>query len=177
VKARPILAVLAACAVVALLTYGLLHKGTAKIAVGDPVPDRELPVLNGTGQGDIAEHRGEWVLVNLWASWCPPCRQEAPTLERFYRQHKAEGVKVVGINVQDNEDDALAFLHEFHSTYPQLRSVGAERSEAFGANGVPDSFLVNPRGRLALIWPLQVDEKVLREQFDPLIEGKGAGGQ
>jgi thiol-disulfide isomerase/thioredoxin len=164
-------------AVVGLLAYGLLHKGTAKIEVGDPVPDRELPVLNGNGQGDIAEHRGEWVLVNLWASWCPPCRQETPDLERFYRRHRKDGVTVLGINVQDNEDDALSYVHEFHITYPQLRSVGDERSNAFGSNGVPENFLVNPRGRLALIWREPVDERVLREQFDPLIEGKGAHGQ
>lgn len=173
-KARPLLAILAACAVVGLLTYGLLSKGGAKISVGDRVPDRQLPVLNGPGQGDIAEHRGEWVLVNLWASWCGPCHQEAPALESFYRRHRKDGVTVLGINVQDNEDDALSFLREFHLTYPQLRSVGAERSEAFGAGGVPENFLVDPRGRLALIWRSPVDEQILSEQFDPLIEAKEA---
>jgi thiol-disulfide isomerase/thioredoxin len=172
VKARPLLVILAVCAVVGLLAFGLLTKGTSKIQVGDPIPDRELAVLNGTGEGDIAQYRGDWVLVNLWASWCPPCREEAPTLERFYRQHKADGVTVLGINVQDNEDDALAFLHEFHSTYPQLRSVGSERSEAFGTDGVPVNFLVDPRGRLAYEWARPVDAEILDKQFMPLIEGK-----
>jgi hypothetical protein len=78
---------------------------------------------------------------------------------------------VLGINVQDNSKDALAFLDEFRTTYPQLRSVGAERSEAFGSTGVPENFLVNPRGRLALIWRGPVDDRVLRENVDPIVEG------
>jgi cytochrome c biogenesis protein CcmG/thiol:disulfide interchange protein DsbE len=171
VSARSLLAFLAVCAVIGLLGFGLLSKGTAKIEVGDRVPDKALPVLGGAGKGEIADYRGEWVLVNLWASWCPPCRDEAPVLERWWRAHRGEGVTVLGINVQDNSEDALAFVGEFDTTYPQLRSVGDERSEAFGSTGVPENFLVNPRGRLALIWRGAVDDEILRESVDPLVEG------
>ncbi len=170
-SARSLFAFLAVCAVIGLLGFGLLSKGSAKLAVGDRVPDRTLPVLGGSGEGAIADYRGGWVLVNLWASWCLPCRDEAPVLERWWHAHRDEGVTVLGINVQDNSEDALAFLDEFHTTYPQLRSVGNERSEAFGSTGVPENFLVNPRGRLALIWPGPVDDRVLRENVDPIVEG------
>jgi cytochrome c biogenesis protein CcmG/thiol:disulfide interchange protein DsbE len=173
VSARSFLAFLAVLAVVGLLAFGLLSKGATKIAVGDPVPDRALPALPGPGQGSIAEHRGEWVLVNLWASWCIPCREEAPVLERFYRRQRASETTVVGINVQDNRDDAVAFLREHPTTYPQLRSVGDERSSAFGSTGVPENFLVDPRGHLALIWRGPVDDRFLRERIEPLIEGSG----
>jgi cytochrome c biogenesis protein CcmG/thiol:disulfide interchange protein DsbE len=171
VSARSFLAFLAVLAVVGLLGYGLLSKGSATIAVGDPVPDRVLPHLLGPGHGSIDEHRGEWVLVNLWASWCIPCREEAPVLERFYRQRRTSGTAVVGINVQDNHDDAVAFLRDHPTTYPQLRSVGDERSSAFGSTGVPENFLVDPRGRLALIWRGPIDDSFLRERVVPLIEG------
>jgi cytochrome c biogenesis protein CcmG, thiol:disulfide interchange protein DsbE len=171
VSARSFLAFLAVLAVVGLLGFGLLTKGETKIALGEPVPDRELPRLPGPGQGSIEEHRGKWVLVNLWASWCPPCREEAPALERFYRRYRDRDTTVVGINVQDNGDDALAFLREHPSTYPQLRSVGDERSVAFGSTGVPENFLVDPRGRLALISRTPVDDRFLRENVVPLIEG------
>jgi cytochrome c biogenesis protein CcmG/thiol:disulfide interchange protein DsbE len=172
VSARALLAFLAVCAVIALLGFGLLSKGEAKIAVGDPVPDRELPVLGGPGQGSIADYRGRWVLVNLWASWCVPCRQEAPELDRFARRHRKHDVSVLGIDVQDNSEDALAFLHEFKVDYPQLRSVGDERSSAFGSTGVPENFLVDPRGRLALIWRGPVDEEFLQQQVVPIVEGR-----
>jgi cytochrome c biogenesis protein CcmG/thiol:disulfide interchange protein DsbE len=171
VSARTFFVFLAVCAVIGLLGFGLLSKGKAKIEVGDPVPDKALAVLDGSGEGKIADHRGEWVLVNLWASWCGPCRGEAPELERWYRDHRREGVTVLGINVQDNSEDALAFLDEFKTTYPQLRSVGDERSEAFGSTGVPENFLVNPKGKLALIWRGVVDENFLEENVDPIVEG------
>lgn len=170
---RAFLAFLAVCAVIGLLAFGLLSKGEAKIAVGDPVPDRELPVLGGPGQASIADYRGRWVLVNLWASWCVPCRQEAPELDRFARRYRKRRVSVLGINVQDNSDDALSFLREYGVAYPQLRSVGDERSAAFGSTGVPENFLVDPRGKLALIWRGPVDQDFLAQQVVPIVEGKG----
>jgi cytochrome c biogenesis protein CcmG, thiol:disulfide interchange protein DsbE len=171
VSARSFLAFLAVLALLGLLAFGLLSKGATKVAVGDPVPDRVLPRLPGPGRGSIAEERGKWALVNLWASWCIPCRDEAPVLERFYRRERGHGATVVGINVQDNRDDALAFLREHPATYTELRSIGDERSSAFGSTGVPENFLVDPNGRLALITPGPVDDRLLREQVVPLIEG------
>jgi cytochrome c biogenesis protein CcmG/thiol:disulfide interchange protein DsbE len=171
VSTRSFLVFLAVLAVLGLLAFGLLNKGAAKIAVGEPVPDKVLPALPGPGKGTIADYRGEWVLVNLWASWCIPCREEAPVLQDFYEQNRGRETTVVGINVQDNEDDAVAFLREHPTGYPQLRSVGDERSDAFGSTGVPENFLVEPDGDLALIWRGPVDDQFLRERVLPLIEG------
>jgi len=171
-SARAFLPFLAVCAVIGLLAFGLLSKGEAKIAVGEPVPDETLPALGSPGQGSIADYRGRWVLVNLWASWCIPCRQEAPVLDEFARRYGKRGVNVLGINVQDNSDDALAFLRDNDVRYPQLRSVGDERSAAFGSTGVPENFLVDQQGRLALIWRGPVDREFLDKQVVPIVEGK-----
>jgi cytochrome c biogenesis protein CcmG/thiol:disulfide interchange protein DsbE len=171
VSARALAATLAVLAVIGLLGFGLLSKGKTSLAVGDPVPDRELPALGGRGEGEIADYRGRWVLVNLWASWCVPCRREAPLLDRFARRYRRHNVRVLGIDVQDNGDDALAFVRRFGVAYPQLRSVGAERSEAFGSTGVPENFLVDPEGKLAFIWRGPVDEKILEDRVLPIVEG------
>jgi len=171
VSARAFLAFLGVLAVIGLLGFGLLSKGATSLALGDAVPDRELPLLAGDGNGEIADYRGHWVLVNLWASWCGPCRAEAPVLNRFARRYRDHNVRVLGIDVQDNSDDALAFIREHRVAYPQLRSVGAERSEAFGSTGVPENFLVDPHGKLAFIRRGPVDETILAEQVVPLIEG------
>jgi cytochrome c biogenesis protein CcmG/thiol:disulfide interchange protein DsbE len=175
-SARSFLVFLAVAALIGLLAFGLLSKGTATIEVGDRVPDRPLPVLAAGGDGGreraIADFRGAWVLVNLWASWCEPCREEAPALERFSRRYRGREVAVLGINVQDNSEDALAFMREFETSYPQLRSVGEERSDAFGSTGVPENFLVDPRGRLALIWRGPLDDELIREQVVPLVEAR-----
>jgi cytochrome c biogenesis protein CcmG/thiol:disulfide interchange protein DsbE len=178
VSARAFVAFLGVLAVVGLLGFGLLNKGRASMAVGDAVPDRELPVLGGKGTEAIADYRGRWVLVNLWASWCTPCRKEAPELERFFHRFRDRGLTVLGIDVQDNSDDALGFLRSYGITYPQLRSVGDERSAAFGSTGVPENFLVDPRGRLALIWRGPVDRRFLEERVVPLLAaGKSAAGE
>ena len=125
-----------------------------------------------TAKGSIADYRGHWVLVNLWASWCGPCRQEAPELNSFARRYRDRNVRVLGIDVQDNSDDALAFMREYRLDYPQLRSVGDERSAAFGSTGVPENFLVDPRGRLALIRRGPVDQDILEQEVVPIVEGR-----
>ena len=174
-SARSFIVALAVLALIGLLTFGLLTKGSSKVEVGDPVPDKELPVLGGKGHRELADYRGEWVLVNLWASWCGPCRAEAPELERFYRHYQDRDLTVIGINTQDNSEDALAFLDEFDASYPQLRSVGNERSDAFGSTGVPENFLVDPEGRVAFVWPGPVDKRVLDENVVPILEGQATG--
>jgi cytochrome c biogenesis protein CcmG, thiol:disulfide interchange protein DsbE len=167
VSARALISFVAVLAVIGLLVFGLLSKGETNIAVGDPVPDKVLPNLEGGGEGSIADYRGRWVLVNLCASWCGPCQAEAPELESYSQQHRT--MTVLGINVQDNSEDAVRFVRDHDLTYPQLRSVGDERSEAFGSTGVPENFLVDPSGRLALIWRGVVDEDFLEESVTPLI--------
>jgi cytochrome c biogenesis protein CcmG/thiol:disulfide interchange protein DsbE len=161
---------MAVLAVVGLLGFGLLSKGEAQISVGERAPDRSLPLLEGRGDLAIADFRGRWVLVNLWASWCDPCRDEAPELERFWRRERDRGVTVLGINVQDNSDDARSFVRAHGLTYPHTRSIGDERSAAFGSTGVPENFLVDPQGRLAMIWRGPLDERLLAERVTPLIE-------
>lgn len=170
---RSVLSLLAVCAVVGLLAYGLLSKGTSRVQVGDRVPDKALPYLSGgQGMGKIADYRGEWVLVNLWASWCVPCHEEAPVLNEFADEFRKKNVTVLGINVEDNEADAHTFIHKSDPPYPILGSRGAERSEAFGANGVPENFLVNPKGIVAAVVVGPVDDEILENQVIPVIEGK-----
>jgi cytochrome c biogenesis protein CcmG, thiol:disulfide interchange protein DsbE len=164
------LVVVAVLAVIGLLGYGLLSKGGDSIAVGDPAPDKQLSVLGGNGTGEIADYRGRWVLVNFWASWCEPCRSEAPALESFQRAHARDGFTVLGIDLDDSTNDAGAFVRRYGLTYPQLRDGdGSDRRDAYGMTGFPESFLVNPAGKLALIRRGPVDQKFLADQVAPLI--------
>jgi cytochrome c biogenesis protein CcmG/thiol:disulfide interchange protein DsbE len=172
VSARSFWAFLGVLAFVALLAYGLISKGEAKIAIGEMAPDRTLPRLDGGGSGRIADYRGKWALVNLWASWCDPCKQESPVLEDYFQRHGGANFTVLGIDVQDNSDDAQAFVWRFRLTYPQLRSIGDDRSKAFGTTGLPENFLVDPRGRLALIRRGVVDRAYLDRFVTPMIGGR-----
>jgi cytochrome c biogenesis protein CcmG/thiol:disulfide interchange protein DsbE len=164
---------MAALALVGLLTFGLLSKGDSAIAQGEPLPAFELPPLgeSASGASSVADYRGEWVLVNVWASWCEPCREESPTLERFWRKHRGDGVVVLGIDTQDNTSDALEFIDEFSLTYPQLHDgSGDVHTNELKMTGVPETVLIDPEGDVALHWPGPIDERILRERFEPLIE-------
>jgi cytochrome c biogenesis protein CcmG, thiol:disulfide interchange protein DsbE len=176
VSARSFAAFLAVLAVVGLLGFGLLSKGGASVDVGDPVPDGPLPRLDGNGTGEIADYRGRWVLVNFWASWCDPCRTESPSLERFHRRHRADGFTVLGIDTRDLSGDGRAFVRRYGLTYPHLRDGDGERSRDFGTTGLPESFLVDPEGRLALLRRGPVDDEYLERYVAPLLEGNRARG-
>jgi cytochrome c biogenesis protein CcmG, thiol:disulfide interchange protein DsbE len=173
VSAKSFAAVVAVLAVVGLLGFGLLSKGEAAIALGDPAPDGELESLaSADGADRIADFRGGWLVINFWASWCDPCRDEAPALEAFWREHRDEGVTVLGVNLDDTRDDALAFIREFGLTYPQLRDGdGREWRDDYGMTGFPESFVVDPQGNLAVIRRGPVNAEILDTEFAPVIEG------
>ena len=173
---RTFIAFLVVLAVLGLLGYGLLSKGEEALAVGDPAPDKELSTLDGSDTASLEDYRGKWVLVNFWASWCEPCRSEAPALQEFHRAHP-ERFMVLGINLDDNTDDAAAFVEDYDLTYPQLRDGdGRERRDAYGMTGFPESFLIDPEGRIALIRRGPVDETYLSEYVEPQVPDGGKAG-
>ncbi len=166
---RGILAVIAAIAFIALLAFGLVAKNGAQIAVGEPAPDGAVETLDGTGEASLADHRGKWVLLNFWASWCEPCRTEAPAIQKFADQNP--DVVVIGMDTEDLSGDAQDFVREFDLTYEMLHDGDGERKDAYGIFALPETFLIDPNGDLALIQRGPVDEKFLNEQVKPLIDG------
>jgi cytochrome c biogenesis protein CcmG, thiol:disulfide interchange protein DsbE len=137
-SAVPLAATLAALALVALLIYGVASKGgsttldDAVRAGKRPVaPDRSLPVLGRPGRLSLASYRGKVVVLNFWASWCTPCRAEAPLLERIQRRLTPTGGTVLGATYDDAAPDSLGFVREFRLTYPSVRDVGTKLARAF----------------------------------------------
>jgi cytochrome c biogenesis protein CcmG, thiol:disulfide interchange protein DsbE len=172
VSTKSFVVVMVVLAVIGLLGYGLISKSGSSLAIGDTAPDKRLETLGSPGSGQIADYRGRWVLVNFWASWCEPCRAEAPVLESFQRAHRGN-FTVLGIDLYDSTDDALNFVHRYGLTYPQLHESGGEdRKEAYGMTGFPESFLVDPQGHIALIRRGPVDQSYLDQMVAPLISAK-----
>lgn len=168
---RSLIAVLGVLAVVGLLVFGLASKGSSGVSVGDPAPATALPRLEGGGEGSIAEYRGRWVLVNFWASWCPPCRAESPALEEFQQRHGGPGFTVLGIDSRDLSDDGRAFVGRYGLSYPQLRDADGDVSHDYGTTGLPESYLVDPNGVVRLHAVGTVDEDYLRNEVEPLLPG------
>jgi thiol-disulfide isomerase/thioredoxin len=171
-SARSFAVVMGVLAVIGLLGFGLLAKGETSLALGEPVPDKALPRLVGSGSGSISDYRGKWVLVNFWASWCPPCRDESPSLQRFNERNRSRNFIVLGIDQRDLSEDGRKFVHENGITYPQLRDGTGERADPFGMTGLPENFLVNPKGELALIRRGPVDDRYLERYVAPKLEGR-----
>jgi cytochrome c biogenesis protein CcmG, thiol:disulfide interchange protein DsbE len=171
VSVRSSIAVLAVLAIVGLLVFGLVSKGSSGVTVGDAAPTDPLPRLEGGGTESLADYRGRWVLVNFWASWCLPCQEEAPALERFQRQHAGPKFTVLGIDSRDLTSDGVAFVEQYGLSYPQLRDGNGDAAGDYGTTGVPENFLVDPAGKVRLLFRGPISEEYLREQVAPLLPG------
>ncbi len=141
---------------IALLAYGLLKASPSAFKAGDRAPAFQLPIFAGgaalpastsrDGRLTSAELRGRPVLLNFWASWCVPCRREAPLLERTWRAYRNKGIVFVGVNIKDSPGDARRFLREFHITYPQARGEQSPSAvDDYGVTGVPETFFLDQR--------------------------------
>jgi cytochrome c biogenesis protein CcmG/thiol:disulfide interchange protein DsbE len=150
---------LTAAAIVGLLAYGVVSKGSdtsidQAVASGKPIsaPVAALPRLQGGGNGSLADYRGRPVLLNAWASWCPPCKGEMPLLERAHRRMQRDGGTVLGIDVQDDRQSALSFLRRKGVTFPSLRDRDRSYVHRLGVTGYPESFLIDRDGRVVALY-------------------------
>jgi cytochrome c biogenesis protein CcmG, thiol:disulfide interchange protein DsbE len=138
---RILLAVVPALAFIALLWGGLAQSGS-HAETGADAPSFRLPLLDGGALTD-KDLRGHPVVVNFWASWCIPCREEAPLLERTWRAYEDQGVIFLGVNIKDAESDARRFVREFGISYPTVRDLDQRLTDAFGVKGLPETYFID----------------------------------
>ena len=169
----------AAAALVGLLAYGLVSKGTdttldAAVAKGQrPVaPVAALPVLGADGDGSLAKYKGKVVVLNVWASWCDPCREEVPLLQKTHEEIEAKGGVVLGLDTQDASGAAIGFLKERKATFPSLRDRDRSYGREFGVTGYPETFLIDRKGRVAALRRFPVTQAWLDQQLPKLLAEK-----
>jgi cytochrome c biogenesis protein CcmG, thiol:disulfide interchange protein DsbE len=170
---------IAAAALVGLLAYGIAAKGTnttldQAVANGErpPAPTMELPRLGGGGRASLADYRGKVVVLNVWASWCPPCRDEVPLLQRTQEQIASRGGTVLGVDTQDATSDALSFLRAHQATFPSLRDRDRAYGRELGVTGYPETFVIDRRGRVAAVRRFPVSQGWLDRQLHPVLQEK-----
>jgi cytochrome c biogenesis protein CcmG/thiol:disulfide interchange protein DsbE len=168
--------IVAAAALVAVLAYGVASQGSddsIDTALSDgkriAAPSSTLPVLGSEARRSLADYRGKVVVLNFWASWCPPCVDELPLLERTQRRIAARGATVLGVNYKDIPEDALDFVRRFRLSYPSLRDRDGEYAERYGARAFPETFVVDRRGRIAALRRGPVDRRWLDRALRPLL--------
>lgn len=180
------LAVLGVAGVIALLVIGLAARSVddsidRAIARGDPetAPAFTLPVLaNGGALGKrdgeplaLSELRGQAVVLNFWASWCDPCKREAAVLEAAWLRIRDQGGVVLGVDVQDLRSDALEFIDDYGQTYPHVRDKGDSVYRSYGLTGVPETFFIDPAGRVRAHWVGEINAGQIADGIDLILRG------
>jgi cytochrome c biogenesis protein CcmG, thiol:disulfide interchange protein DsbE len=171
---------IAAALLVGLLAYGLTTTGTdttldSAMARGqrvDPPAGGSLPRLGGGGTGSLADYRGKVVLVNVWASWCTPCRDELPLIEQAHKTLAAKGGTVLGIDVKENSHAARAAVAKFGLSYPNLRDRDGDYVRKWGQTGYPETYVIDRKGKVAAVRRLPVTRRWLDRTLPPLLAEK-----
>ncbi|MHB1006020.1 MAG: TlpA family protein disulfide reductase [Chloroflexota bacterium] len=100
----------------------------------------------------LSDQRGKVTVVNFWASWCPPCKEEAPTLERVWTNYRNKGVVFIGVDVWDTEADAKAFMTRYGIDYPNGPDPSGAIPIEYGVTGLPETWVLDREGRLVRRW-------------------------
>jgi cytochrome c biogenesis protein CcmG/thiol:disulfide interchange protein DsbE len=151
--------------VLGLLGYALTGRSVEQLQPGSPVPDFQLAALDGSPM-NLADYQGQVIVVNFFASWCAPCRQEAAGLEQTWRQYQPQGVQFLGIAYKDAGSKAQAFLEEFGVSYPSGVDPGNRTAHVYGVTGVPETFVVDRAGLLVQ----HVVGPITQEQLGQIID-------
>jgi peroxiredoxin len=140
----------------------------APAVVDFPAPQIQLHDLDGEPVS-LADYRGQVVLVNNWATWCPPCRQEMPVLDAFYRDHQHENFTIVAIDAGDPAESVIEFVKRYNMSFPVWVDPGSSALNSFRNNYLPSSYLITKEGQVIMVWSGAVTRASLEENITPLL--------
>ena len=139
--------------------------------IGKPAPAFTLERLDGGGQIALSEYAGRTVVLNFWASWCLPCRQENPALVRVYERYRMSDVVIVGIVYQDSDEAALDYIRHMGVVWPTVVDDAGRTALSYGVFGIPETFFIGPDGVIAGRHIGPIDEKTLVAAIEKLRGG------
>ncbi len=135
-----------------------------------PAPELTLTDLEGVSRS-LAEYRGQVVLVNLWATWCEPCKEEMPALQAFHEKYQQDGFTIIAVNDGDPTEDVVQFVKDFELTFPVwLDPTYIATERAFKTLALPSSFVIDRNGTVRLQWVGGIDRRTLEKYVTPIIK-------
>ncbi|UCB51321.1 MAG: TlpA family protein disulfide reductase [Deltaproteobacteria bacterium] len=143
---------------------------------GNPAPDFTFPDLDGR-QVSLSDFRGKVVLVNIWATWCPPCRDEMPSMQKLYERFKGEHFEILAVSIDADGREAVApFMQQMNLTFPALLDPEGKIRSLYAITGVPESFIIDKNGILVqrVIGPLDWATPKLFNFFKNLLQKPGS---
>lgn len=141
---------------------------TVPAEVNFPAPELNLTNLDGEPVS-LADYKGDVILVNLWATWCPPCREEMPTLRNFYEKYKSAGFTLIAIDQGETAQQVLPFANNFGLTFPIWLDGESEASRAFKTMSLPSSYVIDRQGQVRLMWIGGISERNLEKYLPDII--------
>lgn len=159
-----------------LLAWSLLRDEGGDLAASaargerPQAPNFELEHLDGKGTLELSSLRGKAVVLNTWASWCIPCKEEAPYLEQVWRDNRERDVVVVGLNAKDLRSDARRFVDRFDLTFPVVRDGSGDTIREYGVTGFPETFVLDRDGRVVEAFAGAVNTTEDKERLGSAIE-------
>jgi thiol-disulfide isomerase/thioredoxin len=142
---------------------------TVPAKVDYPAPELNLTDLNGDPVS-LSDYRGSVVLVNLWATWCPPCREEMPTLLKFYEKYRSKGFVLIALDQGETVEQVIPFVEEFQLTFPVWMDITSSAGRSFNTMSLPSSYVIDRNGRVRLMWIGGISEKNLEKFIPDVIE-------
>ncbi|MGC1377294.1 MAG: TlpA disulfide reductase family protein [Anaerolineales bacterium] len=139
------------------------------LAVDFPAPDIRLTDLQGRPVA-FTDYKGQVILYNAWATWCPPCKEEMPTLEAYYRAHRQEGFAVIAVEDGESLAEVAAYVKAMGLTFPVWPDLKWVASETFGINNLPTSYVIDRSGRARLTWRGAITRAILEKYVTPLLK-------
>lgn len=139
------------------------------VVVSDPAPELSLNDLQGNPVS-LQGLEGKWVLVNHWATWCPPCKAEMPVLVQYYEAHKQQNFLILAIESGDEMDDVADFARDYGLTFLVWPDPEQKGLDAFKQELLPSSYLIDPSGQVRLYWGGPISKEMLEKHVTPLLE-------
>ncbi len=148
------------------------ESGLQPLKEGSKVPAFTLRAIDGTSLWSIEDEKGSVVIINFWATWCPPCREEIPSLQKFYRQIRNDRkIRLITVLYRDNPFAALEFMKEMHYDFPVKTDPDLKAAQLFGVTGVPETYIIDSDGTLLqrIIGPFDWDSPDFKEYISRVV--------